>query len=113
MIDSYCVIYSPEALNDLRDIYSYISFDLNAESAAKGQIDRIRKEIRSLDTMPARYSLVDWEPWKSLKMHKVTVDNFVVFYTIDPDAMIVTIIRIMYGGRDIEAIAREGNAEDA
>lgn len=63
------------------------------------------KEIRSLDFMPSRYALVDWEPWKSIGMHKVPVDSFVVFYTVDSDSMTVAIIRIVYGGRDIESIA--------
>ena len=37
----------------------------------------------SPDFMPSRYSLVDWEPWKSMGMHKVPVDNFVVYYTVN------------------------------
>lgn len=40
-------------------------------------------------------------------MHKVPVDNFVVFYTVDSDSMTVTVIRIVYGGRDIESIAAQ------
>ena len=38
-------------------------------------------------------------------MHKLPVDNFVVFYTVDGDSMTVTVIRIVYGGRDIESLA--------
>ncbi len=38
MIDSYSVIYSPEALNDLREIYSYIAFELLVPSIADGQV---------------------------------------------------------------------------
>ena len=44
-------------------------------------------------------------------MHKVPVDNFIVFYTITDDTQTVTIIRIVYGGRDIEGIASETNNE--
>ena len=105
MSDSYSVVYSPEALNDLKDIYAYIAQELLVPDTALNQVNRIRKEIRSLDFMPSRYALVDWEPWKSMGMHKVPVDNFVVFYTVDSDSMTVAIIRIVYGGRDIESIA--------
>ena len=105
MSDSYNVVYSPEALNDLKDIYAYIAQELLVPDTALRQVNRIRKEIRSLDFMPSRYALVDWEPWKSMGMHKVSVDNFVVFYTVDSDSMTVAIIRIVYGGRDIESIA--------
>ena len=44
-------------------------------------------------------------------MHKVPVDNFIVFYTVTDDTQTVTIIRIVYGGRDIEGIASETNNE--
>ena len=109
MRDSYNVVYSPQALNDLKDIYAYIAQELLVPDTARNQVNRIRKEIRSLDFMPSRYSLVDWEPWKSMGMHKVPVDNFVVFYTVDSDSMTVTVIRIVYGGRDIESIAAQNH----
>ena len=105
MSDPYNVVYSPEALSDLKDIYAYIAQELMVPDTALNQVNRIRKEIRSLDFMPSRYALVDWEPWKSMGMHKVPVDNVVVFYTVDSDSMTVAIIRIVYGGRNIESIA--------
>lgn len=79
MSETYAVIYSSEALDDLRKIYSYIAYELGAPSTALRQVSRIKKEIRSLDFMPMRYSLVNWEPWQSMKMHKVPVDNYVIY----------------------------------
>lgn len=108
MSDDYSVIYAPQARDDLRKIYSYIAFDLQAPENAEGQINRIRKEVHSLDFMPSRYGIVDWEPWKSMNMHKVPVDNFVVYYTVDDSLRTVTVIRIFYGGRNVEGIV---NAE--
>ena len=109
MSDSYSVVYSPEAMDDLREIYSYIAFTLLVPEAAEKQVNRIRKEIRSLDFMPSRYSLVDWELWKSMGMHKVPVDNFVVYYTVNDDSRTVTVIRIFYGGRDVANIVNTEN----
>lgn len=106
MSDAYSVIYSPEAKDDLREIYSYIAYDLQAPERAKGQVNRIRKEIRSLDFMPSRYAIVDWEPWKSMGMHRVPVDNFVVYYAVNDGSHTVTVIRIFYGGRHIEGIVQ-------
>lgn len=106
MSNTYSVIYSPEAKDDLREIYSYIAFDLKAPDTAEGQVNRIRKEIRSLDFMPARYAIVDLEPWRSMEMHRVPVDNFVVYYAIDNQNRTVTVIRIFYGGRDVEGIVQ-------
>lgn len=101
MSGSYQVIYSPQALDDLRDIYVYIARELQEPGIATAQIDRIRKEVRSLDFMPLRYSLVDWEPWRSKGIHKASANNFMIFYTADTSSMLVMIIRIVYGGRDI------------
>lgn len=66
MTDSYKVGYSVDALDDLREIYSYIANELLAPETATAQLGHIRKEVRSLDFMPARYALVDWEPWHSM-----------------------------------------------
>lgn len=107
----YSVIYSPKATEDLKEIYSYIAFTLLAPDTAKSQVDRIRKKIRSLDFIPSRNPLVDWEPWKSMGMHKVPIDNFVIFYTVDESPPAVTVIRIVYGRRDIENIATDSENE--
>ena len=61
MTDSYKVGYSVDALDDLREIYSYIANELLVPETATAQLGHIRKEVRSLDFMPARYALADWE----------------------------------------------------
>ena len=104
MSDTYSIIYSSEAKEDLRENYSNNAYDLQAPETAEGQVNRIRKEIRSLDFMPSRYAVVDWEPWKSMGMHRVPVDNFIVYYVVNNGSRTITVIRIFYGGRDIEDI---------
>ena len=104
MTDSYKVGYSVDALDDLREIYSYIANELLVPETASAQLSRIRKEVRSLDFMSARYALVDWEPWHSMKMHQLLVDNFIVYYLVDDEKRTVTVARIFYGGRDIKEI---------
>lgn len=59
MTDSYKVGYSVDALDDLREIYSYIANELLVPETASAQLSRIRKEVRSLDFMPARYTLLN------------------------------------------------------
>ena len=104
MSHSYSIVYSPEAMNDLRELYAYIAFTLLVLETAKKQVTRIRQEIRSLAFMPSRYSIVDWEPWKSMGMRKIPIDNFVVYYMVEDDSSTVTVIRIFYGGRDVANI---------
>lgn len=104
MNEKYSVVYSPEALEDLRSIYSYIAFELQAPMAAAKLVKRIRTEIYLLDEMPARFVLVDWEPWKSRNTHKMPVGKYIVYYIVYESELKVEIIRIFYGGRDIPRI---------
>ncbi len=107
MSDTYSVIFSPEARSDIKEIYSYIAFELLVPGTAEGQVNRIRKMIHSFEFMPSRNPIVDWKPWKSMGMHKALVDNFVVFYMVDTVAFTVTIIRIVYGGQDIQSVVSQ------
>ena len=109
MKKSYKVIYSPAATEDLISIYSYICFKLQAADTAREQINRIRDAVRKLDELPERFEAVDWEPWASINMRKVPVDNYVVFYSVDNKKRQVIIVRILYGGRDISSMIKSGS----
>ncbi len=104
MSAKYSVSYTPEAYNDLGDIYSYIAFVLQEKGTATGLIKRIRKEIASLSEFPERYCSVEWEPWASMGIRKMPVERYVVYYCADIKGKVVTIIRIFFGGRDVESI---------
>ena len=109
MSTTYSVIYSPQAFLDLTGLYEYIRFNLQVPKTAEKQVNRIKHAIRSLETMPMRYQLVDWEPWLSMEIRRVLVDNYTVFYIVDENQMTVTVIRIFYSGRNIENIANDPN----
>ena len=96
------VAYSAEARQDLRDIYEYIAYELLVSETAAGQTERIMKAIRSLEQMPMRHRLYEEEPWHSQGLRVLPVDNYLVFYLPDENSATVNIIRIMYGGRDID-----------
>lgn len=104
----YRVLYTPDALEDLRTIYTYIAYDLSNQIAAGAQETRIRKEIRDLSYFPLRYERVEWEPWHSMNVRKLPIDRFVVYYTVDEAAGEVAILRIFYGGQNVERIISDG-----
>ncbi len=100
----YAVYYSPVAKDDLKSVYTYIAYTLLEKKIAADQTDRIRKEIRSLNVFPERYRLVDWEPWHQMGIRQVSIGNYVVYYRVDHEDKRVEIVRIFYGGQDVEAI---------
>ena len=96
------VVYSEQAELDLRSIYEYIAFFLIAPEVAKKQTRRILDGIASLNKLPLRYQLYEKEPWQSKGLRVLTVDNYLVFYLPVESQKTVAVIRIMYGGRNIE-----------
>lgn len=104
MMNNYKVSYSGEALSDLRAIYSYIAYELLVPKTGAAQIKRIREKILSLDFMSACHELVGWEPWQSMNMHQLPIDNYIAYYLVDDKTKMVIITRIFYGCRDIKGI---------
>lgn len=104
MSTTYNIIYSPQAFLDLSELYEYIRFTLQVPKTAEKQVSRIRKTIRSLNTMPMRHPLVESEPWHSMGIRRVPIDNYTAFYLVDEDKCSVTVVRIFYAGRNIENI---------
>ena len=109
MMEAWRVTYSPAARDDLKTIYSYIAFQLKERQTARNQSNRIRNAIRSLDRFPNRHTAVEWEPWSSMGMRRLPVDNFLVFYLVNEEKHLVTVVRIFYGGRDIERLIQIEN----
>lgn len=91
-----------QAEDDLRGIFEYIAYELQSVQNAIGQLGRLEKAIFSLEQMPERYRAYEKEPWHSRGLRVMPVDNYLVFYIPYLDTMNVEIIRVMYGGRDID-----------
>ena len=94
---------SEQADRDLRNIYEYIALELQSPENAAGQLNRLEEGIMGLDQMPERFCGYEKEPWHSRGLRIMPVDNYCVFYIPDAEYAVITIIRVMYGGRDIDA----------
>ena len=96
------VVTSIQAEEDLRGIFEYIAFELLSPENAEKQLERLEKQILSLDEMPERFPRYGKEPWHSRGLRFAAVDNYIVFYLPDVEEQVVTILRVMYSGRNIE-----------
>ena len=98
----YDVNISNQAEQDLRGIYEYIAFELFAPGNAWAQIVRLEAAIEKLETFPEKHRRYDKDSWKSRNLRVLPVDNYCVFYIPDNNNGTVTVIRVIYGGRNIE-----------
>lgn len=103
----YQVILSGAANRDLRNIFEYIFYELKAPQSASGMLDKLEKAVLSLEEMPNRHKVIEREPWLSRKVRLMPVGNYVVIYFVDDNKYEVNIMRIIYGGRDIDAELRK------
>ena len=94
---SHRIEFSPEALGDLIDLYDYIAGRDGAERAI-GYIDRIEECCRSLSVFPDRgVRRDDLRPGlRILGFERRAV------IALHIEANTVRILRILYGGRDVE-----------
>ena len=106
-MSSWQVQIARHAEDDLRDIYEYVAFDKLELGIAKNLTLRIQKRINKLSNSPQSFALYQKEPWKSRGLRRVNSGNYAIFYIPNEEVKIVTVIRIMYGGRDIESILDE------
>lgn len=106
----YTIFIAKKAEEDLGKIFEYLAYKVRAGENAVRQLNRIQTAIESLDEMPLRNRVYDKEPWKTRNLRIMPVDNYLVFYLTETEVLKVTILRIMYGGRDITNIFK-GKAE--
>lgn len=98
----YKIEYLPVAQRDLLDIVRYIKNDLNNVIVAKQFFNEVLEYIDKLQDFP--YSYPVYIPLQPLtyEYRKLIVKNYLVFYRVDEENKIVTISRIIYGGRDYD-----------
>jgi toxin ParE1/3/4 len=96
----YSVKLTPHAIVQIQETIAYISKVLLVPETARAWSDYLQKEIAGLSTMPARFSAVDEEPWRSRGYRKMLVKNFIVYYYADDETKTVWVTAVVYGRRD-------------
>jgi len=96
------LLYTPQALNDLHEIRSYINEELLNPSASVNVLARITNKIRSLAEFPLMGSALSSIADVVTDYRYLVCGHYTAFYRYDSDA--VYIIRILYGRRDFMKI---------
>lgn len=99
----YNVITTDQADADLRGIFEYIAYELLSPDNASGQLERLEKHVLELEEFPEKFRQYEREPWRGRGLRVMPVNNFLVFYIPDREAGVVTVIRVLYAGRDVHS----------
>lgn len=103
-MNKYSIQLSIEAKNDLKRIISYIKNELREPVIAKKYANLIKQEIKILEYMPQKFSVIDSEVLKDNNFRKIVIKNYIVFYRVNEESRIVNIERILYGKTDWQSI---------
>lgn len=96
----YKVVIEETAENDLLGILNYIKNTLREPNIAMKIYDSIKKGILSLKQMSFRYALLNEEPYRSMGVRQIPIENYIAFYVVEEEGKTVHIFRILYNRRE-------------
>ena len=103
-MNKYSIQLSIEAKNDLKRIISYIKNELREPAIAEKYANLIIKEIKVLEYMPQKFSVINSEFLKDNNFRKIVIKNYIAFYRVNEENKIVNIERILYAKTNWESI---------
>ena len=95
------------AESDLHEIYKYIAGKLHEPVIAGNLILRIESKVSKLNASPQSYAIYPKEPWRSRGLRRVNIGKYAIFFIPKEANHSVVVIRIIYGGRDIDRLLEE------
>ena len=100
-MDKYNIKINPRAIRDLDNIYEYIAKEKLAPENAKGQVDRIKKAVLSLDTFPHSHQERNEGRYAGKGYRQLLIDNYITIFRIDETSKTVYVVTIQYQGRNL------------
>jgi toxin ParE1/3/4 len=101
MAETYVVKITTQAQEQLHQITHYIASELKAPDTALHLLDTLEDAISSLSEFPQRIALTEEEPWHNYGIRKMPVKNFLVYFWLDEDHLIVQVTAVVYRKRDL------------
>lgn len=97
---NFDIEFTEECIEEMKEIYNYISTQLKEDKAAKRLIATVNERVLNLSENPERYMKIGKVDRLKREYHRMVVKNYVVLYTIDYDNRKVYISRMIYGRRN-------------
>ena len=96
----YSVNLTSYSIFQIQETISYISKVLLVPETAAAWSDHLEKQLAGLNIMPARFPLVEKEPWRTNGIRRMPVNNFIVYYYIEEKSKEVWITSVVYSKRN-------------
>ena len=94
------VEFTNECIEEMTEIYEYISNNLKEDNAAKKLMKEVTDQVLNLANAPELYMKIGKVDKLKREYHRMVVKNYVVLYTIDFEKKTVFISRMIYGRRN-------------
>jgi plasmid stabilization system protein ParE len=94
--DSYRIIISPHASEQLEKIFDYIAEEAPANAAAF--IARMLDAVDGLKVFPLRQIAQGQTPGRD-PVRSLPFENYMIFYPVSPKRRVVRIVRVAHGAR--------------
>ena len=95
-MDKYSVKLMSRAQRNLDGIYTYIAQTLMEPGTALALVERIEKEILSLDQMPYRYPVRQTGAYANRGYRQLLVGNYTIIYRVDEAKKQVIVVTVRY-----------------
>jgi len=96
----YSLIITDIAEEDILNTVHYIADVLRSPTAANNLLDEIERHEEILENTPNIYPFVPDEYLAQRGLKFTMIKNYLMFYTVNEEQKIVTVIRFLYGRRD-------------
>ena len=102
MTEKFNIKYLQSFYNELNEILYYIENKLKNKNAAKRLSVKIEKAILEASKNPKSFEIYKTDKKIKYNWYSIYVKNFIIYYTIKSNSMIV--VHIIYKKRNIEKI---------
>jgi len=102
----YSYRFAPLAEIDLDSTLDYIEYELFNPKAAADLATKLNNKIDHIRDFPLSGRVVENEYVIGQNLRQIFIGNYIVFYKPDEETKTIIIVRIVYGGQNIDEILK-------
>ena len=103
MKQRYKVVIAQSGKLDVKNKKRYIIENFKYREYAENFSRKIKKAAQELDTLPTGYNTTGFQ-YRGYDIYIKPQSNHLLFYTVDEENMVVTVLRVLQDGMDWEYI---------